>query len=203
MRPQANEANKGRDPCPMPSLWLQACHAIYWTYCLETKNSNDPTRSEQLRSSTAATPGEQRSLRMRLAIGVPASVSLPVPVPVPLPARILSFPNTLCARVRLNAMPHAVREFRDPARLAGDETLVRQHLLRVWRYLRGQGARAHDADDLTQETFLVALRRDATRLEPAAAAAFLQHTARYLFLRRRRGDRASTELADAVDALWQ
>ena len=32
--------------------------------------------------------------------------------------------------------------------------LVREHQADVWRYLRYLGADGHDADDLTQETFL-------------------------------------------------
>ncbi|MBM4061237.1 MAG: RNA polymerase sigma factor [Planctomycetes bacterium] len=82
------------------------------------------------------------------------------------------------------------------------DALVHTHLRAVWRYLRWQGASPHEADDLTQEAFVVALQKGAADLEPAATAAFLRRTARFLFLRHRRG-RDAEQLADAVDELWQ
>jgi len=88
-----------------------------------------------------------------------------------------------------------------PAALA-PEALVERHLLAVWRYLRMHGADAHEADDLAQEAFVVALQKGAAALDPAATAAFLRRTARFLFLRLRRDHRDAVELADAVDELW-
>ena len=64
------------------------------------------------------------------------------------------------------------------------------------------GARAHEADDLTQEAFVVALRKGVMSLPPAAVAAFLRRTARFLFLRHRRDEPDAVELADAVDERW-
>ncbi len=72
----------------------------------------------------------------------------------------------------------------------------------IWRYLRMHGATAHEADDLVQEAFVVALQKGALALEPAAAFTFLRRTARFLFLRRRQGGLEATLLADAVDELW-
>ncbi len=101
---------------------------------------------------------------------------------------------------------HAVRE---PPPTASQviaearETFVRQHLVGVWRYLRAHGANAHEADDLTQEAFVVALRKDVAQSEPAAAAVFLRRTARFLFLRLHRDTPTAEPLADAVDMLWQ
>ncbi len=101
---------------------------------------------------------------------------------------------------------HAVRESPPTANeVIADarEAFVRQHLHSVWRYLRAHGANAHEADDLTQEAFVVALRKDVAQSEPAAAAVFLQRTARFLFLRLRRDTPRAEPLADAVDLLWQ
>lgn len=82
------------------------------------------------------------------------------------------------------------------------EAVLQRHLLGTWRYLRMHGASAHEADDLTQEAFVVALQKGAAALDPAATATFLRRTARFLFLRLRRDARPASELADAVDALW-
>ena len=80
--------------------------------------------------------------------------------------------------------------------------LVARHLAGVWRYLRMHGASPEEADDLAQDAFVIALRKGATSFEPAATAAFLRRTARFLFLRARRDQREAIELADAVDELW-
>jgi RNA polymerase sigma-70 factor, ECF subfamily len=85
---------------------------------------------------------------------------------------------------------------------ASPEALVQRHLLAVWRYLRMQGADPHEADDLAQEAFVIALQKGAADLDPAATATFLRRTARFLFLRLRRDARDAIELADAADDLW-
>ena len=79
---------------------------------------------------------------------------------------------------------------------------IRRHLHGVWRYLRMHGATPHEADDLVQEAFVVAVQKGALALEPAATAAFLRRTARFLFLRSRRDAREAIALADSVDELW-
>jgi RNA polymerase sigma factor (sigma-70 family) len=84
--------------------------------------------------------------------------------------------------------------------------LVHRHLRTVWRYLRTLGASADVADDLAQESFVVALRRGACELPAAATGAFLRRTARFLFLhhlRQRHRDAAHLGgFADAVDELF-
>ncbi|MCA8950806.1 MAG: RNA polymerase sigma factor [Planctomycetes bacterium] len=82
------------------------------------------------------------------------------------------------------------------------EDAIRAHLGGVWRYLRMQGARPDEADDLAQECFVIAAKKRALELEPAATATFLRRTARFLLLRARRGGREAELLADAVDELW-
>lgn len=86
------------------------------------------------------------------------------------------------------------------------DDLVQRHLRTVWRYLRTLGATADVADDLAQEAFVVALRRGACELAPAATGTFLRRTARFLFLHHLRDQhRDATHLdrfADAVDELF-
>lgn len=89
-----------------------------------------------------------------------------------------------------------------PRAPASPDAAIRGHLLAVWRYLRMHGATAPEADDLAQETFVIALQKQAQTLPPAAFATFLQRTARFLFLRRRRSGKPAELLADAIDALW-
>ena len=87
-----------------------------------------------------------------------------------------------------------------PADLAA---LVRRHQLGLWRYLRALGAPADLAEDLLQETFLVAWRRLGEDRGDAAAAVFLRATARHLYLRRRRDQgRREQILVELADAAW-
>jgi RNA polymerase sigma-70 factor (ECF subfamily) len=79
---------------------------------------------------------------------------------------------------------------------------LERHLQAVWRYLRMHGASTHEADDLTQETFVIALRKDAMQLAPRAARTFLRKTARFTWLHHLRRTQQEPELCDAVDALW-
>jgi RNA polymerase sigma-70 factor (ECF subfamily) len=109
--------------------------------------------------------------------------------------------NTLPCVQRLKGMHGLANAPRTGPAAPTDEAVVRQHLLAVWRYLRMHGASPHEADDLAQEAFVIALQKGAARLDPAATATFLRRTARFLFLRLRRGS-VAVELADAVDQLW-
>jgi RNA polymerase sigma-70 factor (ECF subfamily) len=81
---------------------------------------------------------------------------------------------------RASAAPRAA-----PAR-AAEEALVRRHVRGVWRFLRVLGCTADEADDLTQEAFLVALRKGTGDRDEREVAAFLRQTARHLWLRSRR-----------------
>lgn len=88
---------------------------------------------------------------------------------------------------------------RDPG-----EQLVRRHLRQVWRFLRLLGCEPEEADDLTQETFVVALSKGTGDRDARQVAAFLRRTARHLFLRSReqRGRRARL-LAAAAERLFE
>ena len=81
------------------------------------------------------------------------------------------------------------------------ETLVRRHHLGVWRYLRFLGADRTLADDLTQETFLVFLRKPFTFQGHEPTAAYLRGIARYTYLEARR-QRSSEPAMDAADAVF-
>ncbi|MCR9247354.1 MAG: sigma-70 family RNA polymerase sigma factor [bacterium] len=89
--------------------------------------------------------------------------------------------------------------------------LVRRHQAPIWRYLRLLGADAHEADDLMQETFVLAARRlgggegggtSGARELVRRPAAFLRGVARNLLLgarRRRRSRPLEVSWCDAVD----
>jgi len=90
-----------------------------------------------------------------------------------------------------------------PAAAPAVASVIARHLRGLWRYLRMLGAAPEVADDLTQESFVVALQRGVLGLDPPALATFLRRTARFLFLRHLRDREEPDELADAVDELWQ
>ena len=95
---------------------------------------------------------------------------------------------------------------RDPAPRAvraDAEALVRRHQAAVWRYLRALGAPREVADDVLQDTFVVALQKLGDDRGEAAVGTFLRRTALHLLLRRRR-DVARRErlLLEAADRLW-
>ena len=75
----------------------------------------------------------------------------------------------------------------------------------VWRYLRALGADAAEADDLAQETMLVACEAGQGGEPTQCETPFLLGVARNLWLRSRRAwqRRREREIADAVDELWQ
>lgn len=84
-------------------------------------------------------------------------------------------------------------------------SIVRDHQVRIWRYLRCLGCGPTDAEDLTQETFLAVLRQPFEDRGPARTAAYLQTVARNLFLKSRR-PRALREAQvdlDQAEAAWQ
>jgi RNA polymerase sigma-70 factor (ECF subfamily) len=82
------------------------------------------------------------------------------------------------------------------------ETLVREHHAGVWRYLRLLGCTREQADDLTQETFLVVIRKGFEDIDRAATATFLRKTARFEFLHARRNLRTRREVdLDAAESV--
>lgn len=104
--------------------------------------------------------------------------------------------------------PHADTRQPKPSG-AGNERLaelVRRHQAMVWRYLRLLGADDHEADDLMQDTYLLAaehLQRGDELREPPA---FLRAVARNLLIGARRRQRRrgfDVPWADAVDGALQ
>jgi RNA polymerase sigma-70 factor (ECF subfamily) len=87
---------------------------------------------------------------------------------------------------------------------ADPEAIVRRHQQGLWRYVRALGAPADLAEDLLQDTFVLALEKLHDDRGDAATAAFLRATARNLWLRRRRDQsRREALLVAAADRLWQ
>ena len=78
------------------------------------------------------------------------------------------------------------------------------HRTAIWRYLRMLGASAAEADDLAQETMLVACTAPLAD-DPGAARAFLRGVAQNHWLRTRRWwqRRREREIAVAVEDLWR
>ncbi|HVR86663.1 MAG TPA: RNA polymerase sigma factor [Planctomycetota bacterium] len=87
---------------------------------------------------------------------------------------------------------------------AGKASLVEAHQAEVWKYLRFLGCDVALAEDLTQETFLVLLRRPFAEVSRMATSAYLRTVARNLFLqdRRRPGSTMKPSDLDAAEALW-
>lgn len=84
------------------------------------------------------------------------------------------------------------------------EALVRRHQVGLWRYLQALGAPADLAEDLLQDTFLVAIERLHDDRGEAAAATFLRQTAKHLLMRRRRDHgRRQAILLELADQAWQ
>lgn len=82
--------------------------------------------------------------------------------------------------------------------------MVRRHQLGLWRYLRSLGAPADLAEDLLQDTFLVAMRRLEDDRGDAAVATFLRQTAKNLLLRRRRDQgRREALLIERAATAWE
>jgi RNA polymerase sigma-70 factor (ECF subfamily) len=81
--------------------------------------------------------------------------------------------------------------------------LVERHQTAVWRYLRSMGADAALAEELTQETFVVAWQRGIVDRGESAVGRFLCTTAKHRFLRCRRDQGRREELlAELADRVW-
>jgi RNA polymerase sigma-70 factor, ECF subfamily len=82
--------------------------------------------------------------------------------------------------------------------------MVREHQATIWRYLRYLGAEGHDADDLTQETFLAVARSEFTQQSPQQTLCYLRTVARnqLLMLRRKQGREIGTVELAAAEQVW-
>ncbi|MBK8099641.1 MAG: hypothetical protein IPK26_21255 [Planctomycetes bacterium] len=91
-----------------------------------------------------------------------------------------------------------------PARdaLGGLEALVARHQRSVWRFLRTLGADAALADELTQDAFLLAWKKQIVAQTDAETTAWLLRSARFLWLRRIRQRRRQEERVTAVLLEW-
>jgi RNA polymerase sigma-70 factor, ECF subfamily len=87
----------------------------------------------------------------------------------------------------------------------GPAELIARHQNGVWRYLRMLGCEAATADDLTQETFLRVLRRDAfVQHGDAATSSYLRRTAYNLLVSHHRkfGRTQNVPEAGQLDEIW-
>jgi len=100
--------------------------------------------------------------------------------------------------------PAARAEPPSPSTLANFDELVHRHLDFIWRALRRLGLSASDADDASQQVFMIAARQLA-EIPPGKERAFLYGTARRVAANARRALRrrreAPGELADELEAL--
>ncbi|MBK8095508.1 MAG: sigma-70 family RNA polymerase sigma factor [Planctomycetes bacterium] len=84
------------------------------------------------------------------------------------------------------------------------EDLIRRHQTAVWRYLRALGARPDAAEELLQETFVVAWQKGVEDRGVLATGTFLRRIARNLLLRQRRAQGRRDELLiELADSAWQ
>lgn len=75
---------------------------------------------------------------------------------------------------------------------------MRRHQRHVWRYLRTVGADGVLAEELAQDTFLLAWKKQVVDRGEAEVAAWLLRTARFLWLRHARGSRRAAARMSAA-----
>lgn len=79
---------------------------------------------------------------------------------------------------------------------------LERHQGEIWRYLRFLGCDPSLADDLTQDTFLAALRGTPPFDDPRAEAAYLRTVAKHRLIDVRRRRRLEVDL-EAADLAWR
>ena len=94
------------------------------------------------------------------------------------------------------------RECSDAPESSDRMAWIRAHQASVWRYLRWLGASPTVADDLTQDTFLLALQKQLENRGHDRARSFLRRTAKNFWLRAQRDQRRAAAVAREVDVLW-
>lgn len=84
------------------------------------------------------------------------------------------------------------------------ESLVRAHQADIWRFLRALSCSAHEAEDLTQETFLEVMRKPFEQRSEASTAAYLRLVAKHrLFMeRRKQGRMKELEALEGIEEQW-
>lgn len=82
--------------------------------------------------------------------------------------------------------------------------LVQTHQVGVWRYLRSLGCDSHEAEDLTQDTFLKVLEKPFQEMGEAAARSYLLRVAKHQLIdrRRREGRSIAIENIELIEAFW-
>ena len=82
--------------------------------------------------------------------------------------------------------------------------IIEAHQNAIWRYLRLLGCDESEADDLTQETFVILLSKPFTPQNEAATFTYLRNTARFAFLTYARKSRRFKHLEEIgeADAVW-
>ncbi len=83
--------------------------------------------------------------------------------------------------------------------------LIHDHQAGVWRYLRALGCDPAQAEDFTQDTFLIVLQKPFEQRSPAETAAYLRTVARNLLIsaKRRGGQFHLVADIDQVEAVWR
>ncbi len=84
-------------------------------------------------------------------------------------------------------------------------SFVSKHQKSVWKYLRMLGCEEHQAQDLTQEVFLVVLRKPFQVRSDRETNSYLRKTARYLFLTwaRKQENFLPVKNLDAAEEVWK